>query len=71
MGQAISKMVGEPGRENLCLVFQSSERAGVYHAVAVSLKFISIGMRKLGVTASAGSLDWKFEMGQVPGHLVV
>ena len=48
--QAIAEMVGIAPGENLCLVFQAAEGAGVEDAVAIALVFIAIGMRRLGKT---------------------
>ena len=54
MRQPVAEMVGEAGREYLGLIFQAAERAGMDHAVAIALKFVAIGMRKLRISPSAG-----------------
>ncbi len=55
--EAVAKMIGIARGENLRLGFESAERAGVDDAVAVACIVIAIGMRRLGVTASAGLRD--------------
>ena len=54
VGQAIAKMIGVTPRENLRLRVQTPKRAGMNDAVAIALKVVSVGMRRLGMTASAG-----------------
>ena len=51
--QASAKVVGVAAGEDLRLVFQPAEGARVDDAVAVTLKCIAIGMRRLGIAASA------------------
>src|ERR1051326_784657 len=57
VGEPIAKMVGKAAGENLSLIFQAPEGARVDHAVAVALEIIAIGMRGLGMAASAGGND--------------
>jgi hypothetical protein len=45
VGEAISKVIVESGREDLGLVFESPERAGMHDPVAIPLKIVSVGMR--------------------------
>jgi hypothetical protein len=40
----------------------------MHYAVAIPLKFIAIGVGKLGITTSARGHNRKFKMGEVPGH---
>ena len=68
MRQAVPEMIGDARREDLRLVFQAAERAGMNHAVPVALKLVAIRMGKLRIAPSPGACDWKFKMGEVPGH---
>jgi hypothetical protein len=47
-------MVRVAARENLGLVFETAEGAGVDDAVAVALEVVAIGMGRLREAASAG-----------------
>src|SRR5664280_3868884 len=49
-------MVGVAAGEDLRLVFQPAEGAGMDHAIAIPLKRIAIGVRRLGIAASTGIL---------------
>jgi hypothetical protein len=53
VGQAVSKMVRIAARENLRLRLKTSKSARMNDAVPVSLEVIAVGMRRLGVSASA------------------
>src|SRR5580698_7185623 len=57
VGQAGAKVVGVAAGEDLRLVFETAESAGVDDAIAVTLERIAIRMRRLGIAASAGILD--------------
>ena len=52
--QAVAEVVGIAAGENLGLRFQAAEGAGVDDAVAIALKVVAVGMRRLGMPASAG-----------------
>ena len=52
-------MVGEAGGEDLGLVLQPPEGAGVNDAVAVALEFVAIGMGQFGITAAPRPLHRK------------
>jgi hypothetical protein len=47
-------VVGVAARENLGLRFQTAKGAGMDDAVAVALKVVAVGMRRLGMAASSG-----------------
>jgi hypothetical protein len=55
--QAIAEMIAVPAGENLRLGFESPESAGMNHAVAITLKIVAVGMRRLRKAASARLLD--------------
>src|SRR5208282_4994867 len=55
--EPVAKVVGVTARENLRLRFQAAKSAGMNDAVAVALKVVAIGMRRLGMAASAGIFD--------------
>src|ERR1051326_1181201 len=57
--QAISKMVRDAGRENLGLVFEATERAGMHNAIAIALELIAVWVRQFGKAAAASVLDGK------------
>jgi hypothetical protein len=50
MRQAVAEMIGEPVAENLGLIFQAPEGASVDDAVAITLKFVAVGMGRLRIT---------------------
>ena len=52
--QAVAEVVGVAAGENLSLRFQAAKGAGMDDAIAVALKVIAVGMRRLGMAASAG-----------------
>src|SRR5579871_5562043 len=54
VSQAIAEVVGKAAGEDLSFGFQTAKGAGVDDAVAVALEGIAVGMRRLGVAASAG-----------------
>src|ERR1017187_3380664 len=56
VGQTSTEVVGVAAGEDLRLVFQPAEGAGMDHAIAVPLKGIAIRMRRLGVAAAPGIL---------------
>jgi hypothetical protein len=65
MRQAVPKMIGKAGREDLRLIFQAPERASMHYAVAIPLEFVTVRMRSFRITAvSARPLHWKPEMGE-------
>jgi hypothetical protein len=64
VGQAVAKVIREALREDLGLVLQAPESAGMHDAVAVSLKIVSVGMGKFGVAAAACPLHWKAQMSE-------
>jgi len=53
--QAVAEVIRDAGSKYLRLIFETPERARVYDPVSVPLKFVSIGMRKLGIPASPGT----------------
>ena len=46
-------MIAEAVAEDLSLVFQTPEGARVDNAVAIALKFVAVGMRRLRIAAPA------------------
>jgi hypothetical protein len=64
MGQAIAEVIADAGSEDLGLVFQSPEGAGVDDAIAVALKVIAIGVRRFGVTAAERAFDMHGVVGE-------
>ena len=54
MRQAIAKVIGIAARENLSLRFQTAKGAGMNDTVAIPLKGVAVGVRRLGVAASVG-----------------
>src|SRR5581483_313862 len=55
--QAIAKMVGISASEDLRLMVQPAERAGMNDPVAVAFEVVTVGMARLWITASTGLLD--------------
>ena len=55
--QAGAKVVGVAAGEDLRLVLQPAESAGVNDAVTVALEGVAIRVRRLGIAASAGVFD--------------
>ena len=51
--QPVAEVVGVAAGENLRLRFQPAKGAGMDDAVAVALKVVAVGMRRLGMAASA------------------
>ena len=64
VGQTVTEMVRDPGREDLGLVFQTAKRSGMHDAIAVSLEVIAIGMRELGITPSAAATNRESQLGK-------
>src|SRR5208282_556778 len=54
MRQPVAEVVGVTAGENLRLRFQPAKGAGVDDTIAVALKVVAVGMRRLGMAASAG-----------------
>jgi hypothetical protein len=50
-------VVGITAGENLCLRFQAAKSASMDDTIAVALKVVAVGMRRLGMAASAGLLN--------------
>ena len=50
MSQPVPEMVGDAGREHLCLVFQAAEGAGMDDPVAIALEFVPIRMWEFGIS---------------------
>jgi hypothetical protein len=67
VGQPVAEMVGEAGSENLGLVFEAAERPRVDHAIAVTLEFTAVGMRRLGISPASAAIGWKSEMDESRG----
>ena len=65
--QPVAEVIGYSGRENLCLVLQPAKRPRVDYAIAVTLEFAAIGMRKFGVDPSKAPLNRKTQARQ-PVH---
>ena len=57
MGQAVAKMIGEAGGEDLGFGFEAAESAGVDDAIAVAGVIVAVGMRRFRVTAAARLAD--------------
>ena len=53
MRQPVAEVVGVTAGENLCLRFQPAKGARMDNTVAVALKVVAVGMRRLGMAASA------------------
>ena len=68
MCQAIAKMIGNARREDLRFVLEPAKCARVHNAVAITLKFVAIGMRKLGKSSPAGVFYRKSKMGERTRH---
>src|ERR1017187_10029055 len=64
VGQASTEMVGVAAGEDLRLVFQPAKGAGMDYAIAVPLKRIAIGVRRLGIAASTRILNANSVAGQ-------
>ena len=64
MGQAVAEMIGDAGREDLRLVFQTAKSARVDDAVAVALEGVAVRMPGLGISPPAGCFDGKPQMRQ-------
>jgi hypothetical protein len=62
--QPIAEMVGEADGEDLGFIFEPPERACVNDAVAVALKRIPVGVRKLRIAAATTLLHREAEMNQ-------
>jgi len=54
VSQSITEMVGIASRKNLRLGFQTAKRSRMNYAISVTLKITAIGVRRLGITSSAG-----------------
>jgi hypothetical protein len=54
MSKPVAEMVGVASGENLGLGFQTAKGPRVNDSVAISLKIVAIGMRRLSMTPSAG-----------------
>src|SRR5579863_2728914 len=64
MSQAIAKVVGVAAGENLCLGLETAKSPGVDDAITVALKVVAVGVLRLGITASAGSLHPRGVVGE-------
>jgi hypothetical protein len=62
--QAVAKMVGIAAGEDLSFIDEAAKSASVDDTVAVALKMISIGMRRLRKAAPAGLLHMHRVTGQ-------
>jgi hypothetical protein len=63
MCQTIAEVVRDWLAENLCLAFQTAESAGVYDAIAVSLKLGSVWMGGLRIAPAPQFLNRKSKPG--------
>src|SRR5260221_7825815 len=54
VSQPVAEMIGVAAGENLRLRFQAAKGAGMDDTVTVALKVVAVGMRWLGMAASAG-----------------
>src|SRR5450755_1312998 len=54
MGEPVAEMVGITAGEDLGLCFQPPKCPGVNYAIAITLKIVAIGMRRLWMTSPAG-----------------
>lgn len=52
--QAVAEVIGVTASEHLSLRFEASKRAGMDDAITIALKIVAIGVRRLGMAASAG-----------------
>jgi hypothetical protein len=52
--EAVAEVVGITASEDLSLGFETAKSAGMNDAVAIPLKVVAVGMRRLGMAASAG-----------------
>ena len=57
MGEPGAEVIGEALGEDLRLVLQAAEGAGMNNAVAVALEVVAIRMRRLWIAASEGGLN--------------
>ena len=55
--QAVAEVVGDAGGEDLRLVFQPPEGAGMHDAVAVTLEVVAVGVRQLGIAPPPAGRD--------------
>ena len=53
VGQAIAKVIGQPGRENLCLTLHAPESARMDDAVAVALQIVTVRVGGFRIAATA------------------
>jgi hypothetical protein len=53
MRQAIAKVIAKPGGKDLRLAFHPPEGPAMDNPVAIALKIVTVGMRRLRVQASA------------------
>jgi hypothetical protein len=56
MCQPVAEVVGKPGRKDLGLGFETAKGARMDHAVAISLKTVSVWMFRFGVPPSPALL---------------
>ena len=71
VGEAVAEVVGVAAGEDLRLGFETAKGAGVDDAVAVALKVVAVGMRRLGEAASAGVFDVHRVGGQHGGSIAL
>jgi hypothetical protein len=64
VSEAVAEMIGITAGEYLSFRFEAAESAGMDDAVAVALKIVAVGVRRLGEAASAGV----FYLDRVAGH---
>ncbi len=64
MGEAVAEMIGDAGREDLRLVFETAEGAGVDDAIAVALELGAVGVGQFRVAPPAAHLRPKPEGGE-------
>lgn len=71
MRQAVPKMIRKSWSENLRLVFETPERAGMDHPIAVPLELVAIRVGELRIPASARTFYPEAKMSERPGlHLL-
>jgi hypothetical protein len=59
MSQPVSEMVGEAGREDLSLGFQTPKGARMNNAIAIALESGAVGMLGFGIAASEAARNGK------------
>jgi hypothetical protein len=64
VGEPVAEVIGELRREDLRLIFETPERAGMHNTIAIALKLIAVRVRRFGVPPAPGSPHQKPEMSE-------